>query len=191
MKTDMQLQHDVLTALKRDHLVDTTQLRVAVDSGIVTLAGEVDGYADKGNAERLAAGVPGVEALAVAIKVALPLPCRRSDGEIARAAENVLHWMSYVTRGSVKVAVNDGWVTLSGEVEWQFQRLAAGGAVRYLTGVTGMTDQIAIRTEVPPSAARLVVEAQIRRRAEKDARSGGADEPQMRDDVDQGWPSLV
>lgn len=191
MRTDTQLRQDVLAALKRDHSVDSKQLRVAVDAGTVTLVGEVDGYADQWNAERLAAGVPGVEALAVAIKVALPPQCRRSDDEIVRAAENVLDWMSYLTRGSVKVAVKDGWVTLSGEVEWQFQRLAAGGAVRYLTGVTGMTDQIAIRTEAPPSAARLVVEAQFRRRAEKDVRSARADEPQRRNDVDQGWPSLV
>ena len=186
MRTDTQLQQEVLAALKRDQTVDTTQVRVAVDGGCVTLAGEVDGYADKWNAERLALGVRGVEAVAVEIKVALPVPCRRSDAEIARGAENVLHWMHYLTRGSVKVAVKDGWITLSGEVEWQFQRQAAGGAVRYLTGVTGMTDHIAIRTEAPPSAARLVVEAQIRRHAAKGVHVAFAGQPERRVGVDKG-----
>ena len=84
MRTDTQVQQEVLAALKRDQTVDTTRVRVAVDGGCVTLAGEVDGYADKWNAERLALGVRGVEAVAVEIKVALPVPCRRSDAARGR-----------------------------------------------------------------------------------------------------------
>jgi len=169
MKTDSQLQADVSEELKWDPSVNASQIGVEVKDGVVTLAGHVASYAEKWNAEVAAQRVAGVRALAVEMDVALPGPSQRTDADIARSVENMLEWSSYVPRGSVKVVVERGWVTLSGQVRWEFERRGAAAAARYLMGVTGVSDQITIKQNVSPGVIKADIEAALKRRAHNDA----------------------
>ena len=169
MKTDAQLQQDVLAELKWEPSVNATDIGVEVKDGIVTLAGHVPNYAEKWGAERAAQRVAGIKALAVEIKVNLLGLGRRSDADIAHSATQVLGWMSKLPKDAVKVMVEDGWITLSGEVDWHYQRQAAAAAVRYLLGVSGVSDQITIAHKVSLSAVKADIEAALKRRARSDA----------------------
>ena len=170
MKTDAQLQLDVIAELKWEPSVNAAQIGVEVKDGIVTLAGRVGSYAEKYDAECAAQRVSGVKALAVEMDVKLPGSSKRTDADIARAVENVLQWTTYLPKDHVKVMVEAGWVTLTGEVDWEYQRQSATAAVRYLLGVTGVSDQILIRKpKVSSSAVKSDIEAALKRRATADA----------------------
>ena len=169
MKSDTQLQQDVMEELKWQPSVNATQIGVEVTDGIVTLAGHVSTYAEKWDAERAAERVSGVRALAVEIDVKLSGLNKRTDADIASSVKNTLQWTSSLTKDSVKVMVESGWVTLSGEVDWEYQRRAAVSGVRYLTGVTGVSNQIAIKPSVSLSAVKSDIEAALKRRATTDA----------------------
>lgn len=169
MKTDAQLQQDVIAELEWEPSVNAAQIGVEVKEGIVTLAGHVNSYAGKWNAERAAQRVSGVKALAIEMDVKLAGSSKRNDTDIARSAENVLEWMTSLPEDSVKVMVEGGWITLSGEVDWQFQKQAAADAVRDLMGVTGVSDQIAIKPRVSASIVKSDIEAALKRRAKSDA----------------------
>ena len=169
MKTDIQLQQDVIAELKWEPSVNAAQIGVEVKDGIVTLAGHVSTYAEKLGAERAAQRVSGVKALAIEIDVQLSGSSKRTDADIAGAARNVLQWTSSLPKDGVKVMVESGWVTLSGEVDWEYQRQAAAKAVRYLMGVTGVSNQIAIQPNVSLSAVKSDIEAALKRRATADA----------------------
>ena len=169
MKTDSQLQQDVMAELKWEPAVHAAQIGVEVKDGVVTLAGHVDSYPAKWNAERAAQRVSGVRALAVEIDVKLRSDTKRTDADIARSAENVLLWTTYLPQDSVKVMVEDGWLTLSGEVEWAFQRNTAAAAVRYLSGVTGVSDQIAIKPGVKANVVKSDIESALKRVVTNDA----------------------
>lgn len=169
MKTDVQVQHDVLAELKWEPSINAADIGVEVKDGVVTLAGHVSSFAEKWDAERAAQRVSGVKALAIEMDVRLLGLGKRSDADIARAAENVLQWMSVVPKDSVMVMVENGWITLSGELDWQYQKQAAAGAVRYLMGVTGVSDQITIGPKVSLSTIKSDIEAALRRRAIADA----------------------
>ena len=169
MKTDSQLQQDVIAELKWEPSVNAAQIGVEVKDGIVTLAGHVGSYAEKWDAERAAQRVSGVKALAIEMDVKLDGSSKRIDADIARSAQNALQWMTYLPKDSVKVMVEDGWITLSGEVEWEYQRQTAAGAVRYLMGVKGVSQNIAIKTKVSLSAIKSDIEAALKRRAHDDA----------------------
>ena len=169
MKTDAQLQQDVIAELSWEPSVNAAQIGVEVKDGIVTLAGHVDSYAEKWDAERAAQRVHGVKALAIEMDVALPGSSKRNDVDIARSAENVLQWMTYLPKDSVKLKVENGWITLTGELDWEYQRQAAANAVRYLMGVTGISDQIVIKPKVSLSAVKSDIEAALKRRAHTDA----------------------
>ena len=179
MKTDGQLQQDLIAELKWEPALHAAQIGVEVDGGVVTLAGTVGSYAEKWQAERAAQRVAGVRALAVEIEVELPALGRRNDADIARAAQNTLDWIAALPVDGVKVLVEDGWVTLSGQVDWQYQRQAASDAVRDLLGVVGLSNQIGIRAvpsqkEVQPDAQAVIqsdIEAALRRRAKSDAQT--------------------
>lgn len=168
MKTDSQLQQDIRAELTWEPSVNATQIGVAVNDGVVTLTGQVDSFGEKWHAERAVQGVNGVKALAVNIDVRLPGSTNRSDTDIARTAENVLACMSQLPHDAIKVKVEGGWVTLSGEVDWQFQRQSATAAVRYLMGTTGVSDQIVLR----PHATAIVVKADIESALRRSARGG-------------------
>jgi osmotically-inducible protein OsmY len=165
MKTDTQVQQDVLAELNWEPSVNAAQIGVEVKDGIVTLAGHVGSYAEKLGAERATQRVAGVKALAIEMDVTLPALSKRTDADIARSAENVVEWSTELPKHSVKVMVEKGWITLSGEVDWEYQRQAAADAVRHLMGVTGVRDQITIKTKVSSSRVKSEIETVLKRRA--------------------------
>jgi osmotically-inducible protein OsmY len=171
MKTDAQLQKDVMAELKWEPAVHAEQIGVEVKNGVVTLAGEVGSYTEKWNAERAAQRVHGVMALAVEMKVRLSGMGQRSDADIAESASNILGWTSSLPAQAVQVMVESGWLTLSGEVPWQYQRQDAAHAVRYLMGVTGVSNQIEIKPLASATAIKSDIEAALKRRAAADAKS--------------------
>ncbi|MEP7313636.1 MAG: BON domain-containing protein [Pseudomonadota bacterium] len=171
MKTDSQLQQDVMAELKWEPSVQAAEIGVEVKNGVVTLAGTVDSYYEKFNAERAAQRVSGVKALTVEIKIKQSEFGKRADVDIAQSVKNVLGWTTSVSAEAVKVMVEDGRVTLSGDVEWQFQRQDAAKSVRNLLGVTGVTNQIAIKPRLSAGAVKSDIEASLKRRAAADAQT--------------------
>jgi osmotically-inducible protein OsmY len=169
MKTDIQLQSDVIAELGWDPSIHSEAIGVEVKDGIVTLAGHVGSYAEKLEAERVAMRVFGVKALAVEIDVRIAGISARTDADIARTVENVLQWTTYLTKDLVKIKVEGGWVTLSGEVNWEYQRKAAVDAIRYLMGVKGVYDMIAVKPSVSAPLVKADIEAALKRRAKKDS----------------------
>jgi osmotically-inducible protein OsmY len=171
MKTDSQLQSDVIAELSWEPSIHSEAIGVEVKGGVVTLAGHVGTYSEKLEAERAAIRVAGVKALAVEIDVRLAGVSTRTDADIARTVENVLQWSTYLTKDSVKIMVEGGWVTLSGEVNWEYQRQAAVDAIRYLMGVKGVTNLITIKPTVSAPLVKSDIEAALKRRAQKDSNS--------------------
>lgn len=145
MKTDTQVRQDVITALQWESTVNSKQLDVIVNSGIVTLQGYVGSYIEKWDAGRATQRVHGVRGLSSELVVILPEENKRNDMDIALAAVNVLRWMSYLPKNCIRVDVNNAWITLSGEVEREFQRQAVRGTVRFLLGVKGVIDHIVVK----------------------------------------------
>jgi osmotically-inducible protein OsmY len=144
MKTDMQLQRDVIEELAWQPNVREAEIGVAVKNGVVTLSGFVDTYAQKYAAARAAERIHGVRAVADDLSVKLPKSFVRSDTDVAHAAVSALKWDVEVPDNRIQVLVDDGWVSLDGGVDWQFQRSAAEKAVRYLTGVKGVINRIVV-----------------------------------------------
>jgi osmotically-inducible protein OsmY len=144
MKTDAQLQQDVMAELTWEPSVNAAHIGVEVKEGVVTLAGHVDSYAEKWSAERAAQRVQGVQGLAVEMEVKLPAASKRSDGDVARSVEGVLQWMTFFSKDNIKVLVEKGWVTLSGTVhsyaEGSLARHAAWGA----PGVRAVVDHMTV-----------------------------------------------
>ncbi len=171
MKTDSQLQQDVMAELKWEPSVHASQIGVEVKDGVVTLAGEVSSFAEKWNAERAAQRVHGVKALAVEMNVKLSGMGMRSDADIAESAKNILSWSSAFPESAVKVLVEGGWLTLSGEVEWQYQRQSAADSLRHLAGVTGVSNQIAIKPMLSATAVKTDIESALKRRANSDSKA--------------------
>jgi osmotically-inducible protein OsmY len=137
----------------------------------VTLAGEVSSYTEKWNAERAAQRVNGVSALAVDLTVKLSAFGKRTDADIAESAKNILGWTSSLPRDAVKVMVEGGWLTLSGDVEWQYQRQEAADCVRYMLGVTGVSNQISIKPSLSATVVKSDIEAALKRRTNADAKT--------------------
>ena len=170
MKTDSQLQKDVMAELNWEPSVHATHIGVEVKDGVVTLAGNVGTYTEKWNAERASQRVAGVKAIAVELKVKLAGSGVRTDADIAESARNVLEWTSAVQSDAVKVMVEKGWITLTGEVGWKFQKEAAADAVRFLSGVVGVIDEMTITPSVKAAVVKGDIEAAIKRAATEDAK---------------------
>ena len=170
MKTDSQLQKDVMAELAWEPSVHAAQIGVEVKDGVVTLDGNVATYTEKWNAELAAQRVAGVKALAIELKVKLIESGVRTDSDIATSARNVLQWTSAVQSDAVKITVEKGWITLTGQVDWKFQKEAAADAVRFLSGVVGVSDQITITPSVKAAVVKADIEAAIKRAATEDAR---------------------
>jgi osmotically-inducible protein OsmY len=149
MKTDAQLQQDVMNELKWEPTIQAAEIGVAVKDGVVRLSGSVDSYAKKWAADRAAKRVYGVKAVMEEIKVTLAGSYKRADKDIAKAATDVLDWNILVPSNHVKVMVQDGWITLSGDVGWYYQKQHAEDVVRHLIGVVGVTNLITIKPPVP------------------------------------------
>jgi len=169
MKTDSQLQQDVMAELKWEPAVDAAQIGVAVKDGVVSLSGEVGSFAEKWEAERVTLRVGGVKALSVGLEVRLTELGRRSDADIARSAENVLDWMTSLRPESIKVMVEGGWITLSGDVDWQYQKSAAAEGLRNLAGVTGLSNQISLNHPATAPVVKADIEAALKRRAREES----------------------
>lgn len=165
MKTDTQLKQEVLDELKWESAINAAKIGVEVNDGVVTLVGQVGSFAEKWDAERAVQRIAGVSALAVEIEVTLQGSSKRNDTDIARAADHVLAWTSVLPKDAVKVLVEDSWITLSGEVSWEYQREAAAAGVRYLIGVRGVSNNISLNPEVSLSAVKTGIEAALKRRA--------------------------
>jgi osmotically-inducible protein OsmY len=151
MSHDNQLQEAVLAELRWDPSVTAAHIGVAANAGIVTLTGHVNSYAEKHAAEMAARRVRGVKAVAEEIEVRLPFETDRSDDEIAAAAVDRLAWDVCVPRDAIKVKVENGWITLSGEVDWHYQRSAAEQDLLRLRGVVGVSNQVSIKPRVDVS----------------------------------------
>ena len=171
---DADVRREVETELKWEPSVTNgTAIGVGVQNGVTTLSGYVGSYAEKWAAERAAERVSGVSAVVNKLEVHIPNTYVRTDEEIAAAAVNALRWNYSVPESRVNVAVEAGWVTLDGDVDWQYQRDAADSAVRYLTGVKGVSNLIAIKSPASQIVVRGDIEAALRRSAEIDARNVG------------------
>jgi osmotically-inducible protein OsmY len=151
MPNDNRLQQAVLDELSWEPSVTAAHIGVAADSGVVTLTGHVESYAQRHAAEAAVRRVKGVKAVAEEIEVRLPYEAKRSDEEIAGAATRRFEWDVSIPRDTVKVTVDKGWVTLTGEVDWNYQKDAASMDVRPLFGVLGVIDRITIKATVNTS----------------------------------------
>lgn len=170
MKTDTQLQKDVMDELKWEPAITATQIGVACTNGVVTLTGTVASYAEKWAAERTAQRVAGVQAIAEEITVNLTNLHDRTDAEIAGAAATSLLWHVWVP-DAIQATVEHGWVTLKGHVNWEYQRTAAADAVTFMSGVKGVTNDITLKVTAKPSAIKDAIEKALVRNADIDARN--------------------
>lgn len=170
MKSDAQLKQDVCAELDADPAIDATHVGVAVQDGVVTLTGHLGTFAEKHAIERVVQRVQGVRAVAIELDVKLALSHRRSDAEIAQAAEAALDWHALVPEAQIRIKVESGWVTLSGEVDWQFQRVAAEKAVRHLTGVVGVSNAITLKQQATPDDVSRRIHDALARHADREAK---------------------
>jgi osmotically-inducible protein OsmY len=171
MKTDSQIQTDVMQELKWDPSVTREHIGVAVSDGIVTLSGTIPTYIEKSAAEKAAQRVSGVKAVVEKIKVKLPGSYKRDDQDVAKAIVNQFKWSVQVPDDLVKASVENGWVDLKGEVEWDYQRTAAENCVRGLAGVKGVSNNITIKAKkVRPEIVKQRIEEALKREAEREAR---------------------
>lgn len=170
MKSDLQLKKDVESELEWDPVVDASHVGVAVKDSVVTLSGHLDSYAQKLAAERAAQRVEGVHAVAVELDVRLAPGLQRTDAELASAVESALRWHSLVPHERIKVMVEKAWVTLSGEVDWDYQRAQAVKAARPLIGVLGVIDNMTLKPQVLPGNITARIQGALARQAEREAK---------------------
>jgi osmotically-inducible protein OsmY len=171
MKTDTQLKKDVSSELEWDPAVNAAGVGVAVKDGVVTLSGHLDNYAQKYAVERAVQRVEGVKAVAVELDVKLAPDHKRSDTEIAQAAEQAFSWHSLIPAEPIRVKVEKGWITLTGELDWAFQRTNAEKAVRPLTGVIGVTNSITLKPQAAPVNVTTRIQDALTRHAQTEARN--------------------
>lgn len=167
MKTDADLKRDVEAELAWDPAVRSTDVGVSVKQGVVTLSGHIGTYAEKYAIQRALRRVPGVKAIAIELDVTLAPNHRRSDTEIALAIEHALKWNTVVP-DKITVTVDKGWVTLQGEVEWDYQRRSVEDAVRHLMGVVGISNDIAIKPRVAPTDIEKRIASALQRQLERE-----------------------
>ncbi len=172
MGGDTQLKKHVEDELSWQPMVDEASIGVSVKDAIVTLTGRVRSYAEKMAAERAVMRIHGVKALASELQVWLPGAYERTDEDIARAALNVLLWNAVIPKDAIRVKVTNGFVTLSGMVEWSFQKHNAEREVSRLIGVKAVINDVEVRSSRTPASAEIKtgIEAALKRSAEVEAR---------------------
>lgn len=171
MHTDSQIQKDVIDELRWDPSISEKEIGVAVEGGVVTLSGFVPSYAERIAAEAAVQRVAGVKALAADLVVRLPADKTRSDTDIAHKVVDALEWDVLVPEGQIRTHVVEGWITLEGEVDWQYQKEAATSAIRNLSGVRGVTNSLKVKSLASPlDVSRRITDA-LRRSAELDAKA--------------------
>jgi osmotically-inducible protein OsmY len=168
VRSDSAILNDVQFELKWDPKITSTDIGVAVKDGVVTLTGFASSYYEKDAAEKAAKRVYGVKGVANDIQV--KLPSTRTDPEIAREAVQEIQNHVSLPADKIKVTVKNGWVTLEGTVDWQYQKLVAESAAKKLRGVIGVTNNIQVKPQLSPTEVKSRIEDALRRSAEVDAR---------------------
>ncbi len=169
MKSDFQIQKDVMDEIKWEPYLNASEIGVSVKNGIVTLSGMVDTYSKKISAEKAAARVAGVKAVAEDIQVGISPSFKKTDAEIAEAVLNTLKWHNAVQQEKIKIKVEDGIVRLDGEVEWEYQRSNARSAVEHLNGVRSVINSIRLKPAATASNVQQKINAAFLRSATIDA----------------------
>lgn len=164
-KADKRLRKGVLDELDWDPAIDSENIGAAAKSGVVTLSGHVPTYAQKRAALRAALRIDGVKGVASDLAVRLSTDNHRSDGDIAEAAVRAIAWNAMLPTEHIKVKVDAGWVTLEGAVNWNYQRERSEQAIRYLTGVQGVTNALQVRQKATPTDVRMKIRRALERRA--------------------------
>jgi osmotically-inducible protein OsmY len=167
--SDKWLRQSIVDELDFDPSVSGTHIGVAVEDGVVTLTGHVGSYAEKIAAERAVQRVKGVRAIAEEIKVRYPSDKKMADDQIAKRALDILAWDTTIPKDKIQVKVQDGWVTLSGDVDWNFQKTDAQRTVRRLSGVVGISNSINVKPRVSVDDVKGRIEKALKRSAELDA----------------------
>jgi osmotically-inducible protein OsmY len=168
MKTDAQLKKDVFDELAWDAKVNPADIGIIVKDGVVTLIGHLGSFAEKYAAEKAAQRVKGVRVIATELAVKLGTPFKRSDSEIAGAAQRALDWNTFVP-GTVQAKVEKGWLTLKGDVPWDFQRKEAARILRNLNGVLGVSNFIEVTPTVSAGDLKKGIQAALERHADREA----------------------
>lgn len=166
---DKELRQFVLDELEYEPSIDAANIGVAAERGVVTLTGYVTDYAQKKATERAAWRVKGVKAIAQEIEVRLPGDKQQNDDEIAQRILSIFAWNTVIPKDQVKVKVSDGWVTLSGKVDWHYQRAAAEAEVRKLTGVKGLINDIGLTKAAQIGDVKQRIQEALRRHSEVEA----------------------
>lgn len=169
MKSDIQIQKDVMDQLKWEPFLHSSQIGVAVKNGIVTLSGQVDSYSKKISAENAAKKISGVKAIAEDIQIGVSPAYNKSDAEIAEAVVHALKWHSAVKEEKVKIKVENGSVRLDGEVDWEYQRRNAETAIENLDGVRSVLNLITVKPRISEAAVEQKINAAFQRSATIDA----------------------
>lgn len=170
MKSDTDLKKDVIAELAWDPAVESTAIGVAVKGGVVTLTGHLDTYTGKHAAERALRRVAGVQAIALEIDVKLAPGHQRNDTDIAASAAEALRWNTVVPVESVRLTVDHGWLTLQGDLEWDYQRRGVEKALRPLMGVVGISNEITLRAKVKADDLSHKIQEALTRQAEREGR---------------------
>jgi osmotically-inducible protein OsmY len=164
MKSNADLQKDVQDAIKWEPLLNAAEIGVTAKDGVITLTGVVDSYIKKMEAEDAAKSIAGVNAVVEKIEIKISTDwAKKNDNEIATESLNVLKWNWEVPNNKIKVIVEKGWITLEGELQWNFQRKAAEKSVRNLLGVTGVSNNIKIKSETHDAIEKKEVEKALAR----------------------------
>ncbi|WP_448724592.1 BON domain-containing protein [Pseudomonas farris] len=168
--SDLSLRQHILEELEFQPDIDAANIGVTVDNGVVTLSGHVKSYAQKINAERAVKSITGVRALAEEIQVRLEKNAGTADDTIAARALNIIAWSSDVPEEDIEITVQNGWVTLEGEVDWQYQKETVERAVHKLSGVVGIDNRLTLRARVDTVDVQQRIEDALKRNAEVDAK---------------------
>ena len=171
IRTDEAIQQDVIEEFRWDARLQPNEIGVIVKDGVVALTGWVDSYTKKWAAEDAAHRIKGVKAVANDIEVRLPVTSERTDGDIAAAVTRAIEWDAMLPIENLDITVTNGWVTLRGEVEWQYQKSEAERAVRRITGVRGVSNLITLkpRPQLSPDELKKKIDEALIRSAQMDA----------------------
>jgi osmotically-inducible protein OsmY len=164
--SDISLRQDILDELEFEPSIDAAHIGVAVENGVATLTGHVASYAEKVTAEHAVQRVKGVRGIAQEIEVRYPDAKKTADDEIAKRALNIIGWDTTIPDDRLMVKVQNGWITLSGEVEWNYQKNGAEDAVRKLSGVLGVSNLITVRPRIDTYNLKHRIEDALKRSAE-------------------------
>ena len=168
-KSDAKLKEDVIAELAWDPAIHAESIGVIVKEGVVTLTGHIGTYIEKMAVEKAVRHVDGVKAIAMELDVKLSTEHKRSDTEIAQAAIHALRWHTWVPSERIQVEVDQGWVTLTGDVDWQYQLVSAEQSVRNLLGVRGISNRIVLKPQINTKDISQEIAAALSRHAKREA----------------------